>query len=455
MLTDQKDEHKTQEERDMEKYAVIEDAKQYMDEYREDMIVFAQKLLKVKSISGHEKGIADLYLEEMEKLGYDEVFRDEYGNVVGLVKGDENGPTIMYNSHMDHVDEGDLSNWEGYDPYGGLKDICEVDNQEKTAVEKSTCLHGRAASDVKAGGAVQIYTGAVLARLKKEGYALRGTFMFSGVVLEESGENLGMKLLHRETLPKHGLNYDCVVSSEASSLKLALGHRGRIEYLATTLGRTSHGSAPWLGINAIYKAIPFINKVKDELYPSLPTDPDLGQASISLNIIECTPGALSIVPDHCMMSFDRRTLPSEDPEEVLVQFEKIADDLAKEDSEFKAEVQVKQGTQTTYTGITVTDDKNSYPWKISREHPFVKAAAKALENVGQQVKYTHWTFATDLSVTAGMYHKPSIGYSPMQEQYAHTPYDKVRVDFMQTALDGNISIFLSCAETGKEIGKLI
>ena len=46
MLADQKDEHKTQEERDMEKYAVIEDAKQYMDEYREDMIAFAQKLLK-------------------------------------------------------------------------------------------------------------------------------------------------------------------------------------------------------------------------------------------------------------------------------------------------------------------------------------------------------------------------------------------------------------------------
>ena len=138
-----------------------------------------------------------------------------------------------------------------------------------------------------------------------------------------------------------------------------------------------------------------------------------------------------------------------------MQFEDIASKLAEEDSEFKAEVQVKQGTQTTYTGITVTDDKNSYPWKISREHPFVKAAAKALEDVGQQVKYTHWTFATDLSVTAGMYHKPSIGYSPMQEQYAHTPYDKVRVDFMQTALDGNISIFLSCTEAGKEIGKLI
>ncbi len=439
----------------MSNYATIEDAKKVFDDYRKNMISFAQELLRVKSISGNEKGIADLYLNEMEKLGYDSCFRDEFGNVVGLITGDEEGPTIMYNSHMDHVDEGDLSNWEGYDPYGGLLDVCEVDNQEKDKVEKTECLHGRAASDVKGGGAVQIYAGAVLARLKKEGFKLKGTFMFTGVVLEESGENLGMKLLHRETLPKHGLDYDCVVSSEATSLKLALGHRGRIEYLATTLGRTSHGSAPWLGINAVYKAIPFINKVKDELYPSLPSDPDLGQASISLNIIECTPGALSIVPDHCMMSFDRRTLPSEDNDDVIAQFEKIRDELAKEDSEFKAEVKIKQGTQTTYTGVTVTDDKNSYPWKISRNHPFVIAASKALENVGQQVKYTHWTFATDLSVTAGMYNKPSIGYSPMQEQYAHTPYDKVRVDFMQTALEGNVSIFLTCCEAGKEIGKLI
>lgn len=437
------------------KYADIKSAKLYIDSLRTDMISFAQELLKVKSISGNEKGIADLYINEMEKLGYDEVFRDKYGNVVGLVTGDSNGPTIMYNSHMDHVDEGDLANWEGYDPYGGLKDICKVDNQEKTEVEMSECLHGRAASDVKAGGAVQIYTGALLAKMKKDGYLLRGTFMFTGVVLEESGENLGMKLLHRETLPEHGLDYDCVVSSEATSLKLALGHRGRIEYYATTYGRTSHGSAPWLGVNAIYKAIPFINEVKDSLYPSLPTDPDLGQASISLNIIECTPGALSIVPDHCMMSFDRRTLPSEDPEDVLNQFIDLASQISKTDPEFKADIIVKQGTQTTYTGLSVTDDKNSYPWKIEKNHPLVVAAANGLQNVGQEVKYTHWTFATDLSVTAGMYHKPSIGYSPMQEQYAHTPYDKVRTDFMQTALDGNISIFLSCAEAGKSIGQLI
>ena len=62
MLTDQKDEHKTQEERDMEKYAVIEDAKQYMDEYREDMIAFAHCAIRNEYVDGADSNNAG-YLE--------------------------------------------------------------------------------------------------------------------------------------------------------------------------------------------------------------------------------------------------------------------------------------------------------------------------------------------------------------------------------------------------------
>lgn len=419
--------------------------------YKDRMIEFAQKLIQTNSISGNEKGVADLYLAEMEALGYDKTMRDEYGNVIGMVIGTLPGPTIMYNSHMDHVGEGDVNNWEGYDPYGGLIDICDVDNQEKTKTEKAECIHGRAASDVKGGGAVQVYAGGILAALKKQGYELKGTFMFTGVVLEEPAENIGMQYMLKYTFPKYNLDYDCLVSSEATSLKLYLGHRGRTEYLVTTYGRTSHGSAPWLGINAVYKAIPYINKVKDELYPSLPTDPDLGQSSIALTIIECSPGALSIVPDKCMMSFDRRTIPGESMEDVLKQFQDVIDELVKEDPEFKATVEVKYGDELSYTGETLTGPKYCPPWKIEKEHPFVKAAAKGLEAIGQDVKYDYWVFGTDLGTTAGIYKKPSIGYSPMQEQYAHTPYDKVRTDFMEKALAGNISIFLSCQESDEDI----
>ena len=62
----------------------------------------------------------------MKKLGYDEVFRDAQGNIVGIINGEPGGLTIMYNSHMDHVAPGNPDNWEGYDPYSGEIDVCKV-----------------------------------------------------------------------------------------------------------------------------------------------------------------------------------------------------------------------------------------------------------------------------------------------------------------------------------------
>ncbi len=423
--------------------------KEIADELYKDMVAFGQKLVQTPSISGTEKALADLDLAEMQKLGYDEVFRDAHGNVVGLVRGTEPGPTIMYNSHMDHVSPGDAGNWQGYDPYGGLLDVCKVDTQDKKP-DEAECIHGRGASDVKCGEAVQIYAGGLLAKLREKGIPVKGNFMFTGVVQEEPAEMVGMLHLVDKTLPEKGLTYDAMVSSEATSLKLYCGHRGRVEMLVTVYGRTSHGSAPWLGINAIYKAIPLINRIKEELYPSLPADPDLGQASISLNIIECSPGALSIVPDKCMLSLDRRTLPRETAESVVAQIQEIIDDLAAKDPEFKADVIVKSAVETSYTGVSYEVAKYMNPWKIDKEHAFVKAAAAALESVGQTVKYGYWDFGTDASKTCGIDRKPTIGYSPMQEQYAHTPYDKCRTDFMKTALIGNAAIYLNVTEQGPE-----
>lgn len=427
----------------------VEQITQLGKEFHNDVITFTQKLIQTPSISCDEKGVADLLLGKMKELGYDEVFRDSMGNVVGIVKGTEAGPTIMYNGHMDHVSPGDINNWEGYDPYGGKLDICEIDNQDKTAKDLVECIHGRAASDVKAGLAAQVYSGGILVRLKKNGFRFKGSYMFTGVVEEEPAETVGMTHLIDKTFAEKGITYDAMISCEATSLKLYCGHRGRTEMLATVLGRTSHGSAPWLGINSIYKSIPLINKLKDELYPSLPSDEKLGQSSISLNIIECSPGALSIVPDKCMLSIDRRTIPGEDAKLALKQVRDIIDEIQKKDSEFKAVVEVKNGIHKSYTGVEYTVPKDMMPWKIAEDHPFVIAAAKGLTDVNQPVKYGYWDFGTDASKTAGIDRKPTIGYSPMQEQYAHTPYDKVRTDFIDKAVIGNVSIFLNVVECHK------
>ena len=430
--------------------AVFEKLTEFAVEVKPDVVKFAQKLIQTPSISGEEGPLTELLLAELEKLGYDEYFRDDQGNIFGIINGTEDGPTIMYNSHMDHVSPGDAANWEGYDPYGGEIDVCEVDNQDKSAKDKTECIHGRAASDVKSGEAAQIYAGALLLKLREMGYKFKGKFMFQGCVQEEPAEMVGMKHVIDKTLPARGLTYDAMVSSEATSLKLYCGHRGRVEFLITVYGRTSHGSAPWLGINAIYKAMPLISKLKDELYPSLPKDEDLGQASISLNIIECSPGALSIVPDKCMLSIDRRLIPGETADSAMKQIQKIIDELAANDPEFKADVIVKTALERSYTGMEYEAAKDMAPWKTPRDHAFVKAAVDALEELGQPVKFGYWDFGTDGSKTAGIDRKPTIGYSPMQEQYAHTPYDKVRTDFIEKAVAGNAAIFLKVTEAGPE-----
>ena len=171
---------------------------------RPEAVDFCQRLIRTPTSPGNEKRIADLYLAEMEKIGYDQVFRDDWGNVVGMIKGEEPGPTIMYNSHLDQVDPGDPSAWEGYDPYGGEIDLAEADNQDRSAKEKVEVIHGRGASDVKGPGACQIYSGKALLKLRERGVKLKGRFLFTGVVLEEPAEQLGMIKLIDETLPGEG-----------------------------------------------------------------------------------------------------------------------------------------------------------------------------------------------------------------------------------------------------------
>jgi len=385
-----------------------------------DVITFAQKLIQTPSISGAEKAVADLCMNKMTRLGYDEVFRDGAGNIVGIVKGTGDGKNIMYNSHMDHVDPGAPKNWK-YDPYGGIID--------------GGYIHGRAASDVKGGLAAQIYAGAVLKKLGK----LKGDFIFTGVVQEEPAEMFGMEYLCTVTLKEKGIRFDLMVSSEATNMNVYLGHRGRAEMEVITYGRACHGSAPWRGINAIYKMVPIIEAVP-KIYETLPADDFLGKASLAVTIISCSPGRFSIIPDVCTLSLDRRLLPGETAEDAMRPIKELIGKLSRQDPEFKAEVKIRSVVETSYTGYTKEATKFMNAWSVDRNHEFVKSAFKSLGEVGQNPGIGKWDFCTDASFVTGILGIPSIGYSPMEEQYAHTPADRVKVQNIIDAVAGNAAI---------------
>ena len=417
--------------------------KKFAANFNKEMVNFAQKLIRCPSLSGEEEAVSEIILTELKKVGYDEFFRDEWGNIVGIVRGTEKGPTIMYNGHMDHVDIGDISEWGGYDPYGGVIDIAEIQNETGDTLEKTEVIHGRAAADTKCGIACQVYSGAVLIALKKAGYGFKGNYMVSMVVLEEPAEQIGMIGLYDHTLPERGIHVDGVVSCEATGLKLYLGHRGRVEIKVEITGVHSHASAPWLGINAVNKATKFIDRVDEKYKKDYKQDVKLGRASIALTNITCKPGSMSVVPDHCSINFDRRIVPQETPDDAV---QEIIDELAAEDKDFHATVKIDAVPRSTYTGKTVTIPNIKEGWKIDEKHPFVQAATRGLRNIGEPVSYSYWDFGTDLAMICGRHHVAAIGYSPMQEYYCHRSVDMCRIDFMERALIGNIAIFNELAE---------
>lgn len=421
-----------------------------ISEFKLQMIDFCQRLIRIPALSGEEKGVADLYISEMKRLGYDEVFRDEWGNVVGIVNGQLPGPSVMFNGHLDHVDTGDFSEWGGYDPYGGVIDVNKMFNQDMTAEEDAEVIHGRAAADVKGGGAAMVYAGAALVALKKAGYQIKGRLILTMTVLEEPAEMLGMLKLCNETFPAKGLSADVCVSCEATSLKLYLGHRGRVEIHVTVSGVTSHGSAPWLGINAVNSATQFIDRVEEVVEAEKQSDPDLGSSSIALTIISCSPGSMCIVPDRCSITYDRRFTPSESVESCIAQIQRVIDEISAQDKNFRAEVKIGATMRTSYTGKSALMENKKEGWKLNREHAVAKACGKALEAVGQEAKYGYWDFGTDLPVTAVQHKIPSIGYSPMQEYYCHRPVDKVRTDYMEKSLFGYVSIYMHLSELEKK-----
>ena len=106
------------------------------------MIDFCQRMIRTPSLSGQEGAMAALVASEMRILGYDEVWIDAVGNVIGAMKGSRPGKGVMFNSHLDHVSPGDDSVWK-HPPYGGVVD--------------DGAIWGVGASDTKGALAAQVY----------------------------------------------------------------------------------------------------------------------------------------------------------------------------------------------------------------------------------------------------------------------------------------------------------
>lgn len=385
---------------------------------QQELIKLCQELIRRQSYSGEENEVIESMKAAFAELGYDDFFVDEYGNIIGHIKGNRPGKSILFDGHIDTVAVPDDSKWH-YAPFGGEL----VDGR----------IYGRGASDMKGAVSAMMVAASCFATDSNRDFA--GDIYVAGVVHEECFEGVAARKISERVKP------DYVVIGEASELNLKRGQRGRAEIVVETYGKPAHSANPHKGINAVYKMATLISAIRElkSTYQDI-----LGHGIVELTDIKSSPypGA-SVVPDYCRVTYDRRLLVGETRESVLQPIQELIDKMSREDPEFQAKAYYAAGCEKCYTGHNIEGERFFPGWLYDEEDEYVKAAYQGLIESGLKPEITQYSFCTNGSHYAGEAGIKTIGFGPSRENLAHTIDEHIEVDQLVKAAAGYYGIIKS------------
>lgn len=380
-------------------------------ELYEKTTALCSRLIRAQSYSGQEADVARVVADAMRELGYDAVTVDEYGNVIGCLRGSRPGAKVLLDGHIDTVPVKEPERWS-FDPFGG-----EIR-------EDRVC--GRGASDMKGAVASMICAAAYYADACKRDFP--GEIYVAGVVYEELYEGVSARKISEFVQP------DYVIIGEASNLNLKIGQRGRAEIVLETIGKPAHSANPEKGVNAVKKMMKLLSALED----LVPQEQDgLGKGIMELTDIVSAPypGA-SVVPERCIATLDRRLLVGEMPESVLEPLREAIDALHAQDPDFCAKAYLRAETKTCYTGSEIYAERFFPAWLFCRDDDFVRNSYDALCAAGLNPTVTNYSFCTNGSHYAGEKGIRTIGFGPSLESLAHTVDEYVLTEQLSRSADG-------------------
>jgi succinyl-diaminopimelate desuccinylase len=370
-------------------------------------VEFLQKLIRTEGLPGEEEETAGIVRAEMEALGFDEVWVDDAGSVVGLVRGRERHPSVMFNTHLDHVDVGDPSRWP-HPPFGG--ELAEGR------------VWGRGAVDIKGPLAAQVEA---VGRLAAAAEPPPTDVYVSAVVQEEIG-GLGARHMSEELAP------DLVVIGEPSSNQLRRGHRGRTELTVHVTGRSVHASVPETGVNPLYALAGFLERLPGV---ELPEHPELGVTTVAPTLIRTDQRSHNVVPGEVWLTLDIRTGPETTPEILLGLLEPILQEAVEAVPGSSGEILVPAKEHTSWKGVVRVIPAVNPSWIRSENDAAVVTAGNVLEAaLGERPPLGVWHFATDGGHFAA-HGSTVVGIGPGEEGLAHTVRESIELSQLETALD--------------------
>ncbi|MSU20538.1 MAG: M20 family peptidase [Pedosphaera sp.] len=180
-------------------------------------------------------------------------------------------------------------------------------------------LHGRGACDTK--GSIAAMLTALLAVVKSSSRPRHTAITFVALIDEEHGQK-GSRALVRQ-----GFVADLAIVGEPTRLKVVTAHKGDLWLRLETSGKSAHGARPELGRNAVHSMAQVVNILETDYAAMLRKrrHPVLGHPTVNVGSIRGGTQP-NIVPDHCEISVDRRTIPGESENAVRGEIRSLLND---------------------------------------------------------------------------------------------------------------------------------
>jgi acetylornithine deacetylase len=249
-------------------------------------------------------------------------------------------------------------------------------------------LYARGAYDMKAGLAASL-----VACRDAAATGIRGEVIVAAVADEEYASTGIQEVLDHLA----GTPIDAAVVTEPTELALGTGHRGFIWTEVTIKGVAAHGSRPQLGVDAILKAGPVLvafadlnQELRDRPHPFL------GRGNLHGSLIV---GGIeeSTIPDRCVFTVERRTLPGETVATVEADVEALLDRCRAADPELV---------------VTARTTLARDPFQTPADSPIIAtmttASARVTRKPAETVPLSYWADSAFIA-SAGI---PTVLYGP-------------------------------------------
>jgi succinyl-diaminopimelate desuccinylase len=202
-------------------------------------------------------------------------------------------------------------------------------------------LYGRGAYDMKGALAAMLLTTAAMREQDEVRVRL-------GIVGDEESEEDAER--GSDHLVDGGFVGDFAITGEPTDLHIGIEAKGVLALRLDVGGTAAHGATPWLGENAVLKALDVFRSI--ESLPFARHSSELFDRP-SINLGRIWGGdALNKVPDRCVIDVDIRYLPDQDPNSVLAEVRELA-------------------------GIEVSQLFTRPPATVDRDSPYMRALREA------------------------------------------------------------------------------